>query len=186
MKNFFKKFFFNSNNFDYIKQEIQRLSYKTPAEKIFKAINSYSSESEIRYVGGCLRKIINKEKIDDIDLATNLNPEQVCKVLNKNQINYYETGIEHGTITAIIDEYKYEITSLREDIFTDGRHAKVKFSKDWREDASRRDFTINSIYSDLNGNLFDPYDGRRDIEKGLVNFIEIRNLGLLKSWLGED
>ncbi len=171
MKNFFKKFFFNSNNFDYIKQEIQRLSYKTPAEKIFKAINSYSSESEIRYVGGCLRKIINKEKIDDIDLATNLNPEQVCKVLNKNLINYYETGIEHGTITAIIDEYKYEITSLREDIFTDGRHAKVKFSKDWREDASRRDFTINSIYSDLNGNLFDPYNGRRDIEKGLVNFI---------------
>ena len=171
MKNFFKKIFLNSNNLDYIKKEIQKLSNKTPAEKIFKAINSYSSESEIRYVGGCLRKIINKEKIDDIDLATNLDPEQVCKVLKENLINYYETGIEHGTITAIIDEYKFEITSLREDIFTDGRHAKVKFSKDWRKDASRRDFTINSIYSDLNGNLFDPYNGKHDIEKGLINFI---------------
>ena len=63
-----------------------------------------------------------------------------------NSINYYESGIEHGTITAILNEHKFEITTLRKDIFTDGRHAKVEFSNDWREDASRRDFTINSIY----------------------------------------
>ena len=66
--------------------------------------------------------------------------------------------LEHGTITAIIDEHKFEITSLREDILTDGRHAEVKFSSDWKKDASRRDFTINSIYSDQDGNLFDPYE----------------------------
>ena len=140
-------------------------------KKIFEAINSHSSESEIRYVGGCLRKILNNEKVDDIDLATNLNPLEVSEILKKNNINFYESGIEHGTITSIIDGYKFEITSLREDIFTDGRHAKVKFSKDWKKDAARRDFTINSIYADLDGNLFDPYNGKKDIEIGQVRFI---------------
>ena len=118
-----------------------------------------------------LEKLINKEKVDDIDLATNLEPNKFVKLLKKNNINYYETGIEHGTITAIIDDYKFEITSLREDILTDGRHAKVKFSKDWKEDASRRDFTINSIYSDKDGNLFDPFNGKKDLENGEINFI---------------
>jgi tRNA nucleotidyltransferase/poly(A) polymerase len=171
MKNVFKKFFFSSNNLDYIKQDIRTFSKKSPVEKIFNSINLYSSESEIRYVGGFVRKIINKEKIDDIDLATNLDPVEVCRVLEENQIEYYKTGIDHGTITAVIDEYKFEITSLREDVLTDGRHAKVKFSKDWKEDAARRDFTINAIYSDMNGNLFDPFDGKGDLDKGLVNFI---------------
>tara|TARA_Y100001958_G_scaffold158370_1_gene156027 strand:+ start:177 stop:1310 length:1134 start_codon:yes stop_codon:yes gene_type:complete len=123
------------------------------------------------YVGGCVRKILNNEKVDDIDLATNLNPKQVCEILKKNNIKYYESGIRHGTITAVIDKFNFEITSLREDISTDGRHAEVRFSKDWKEDASRRDFTINSIYSDLEGNLFDPYNGKKDLEKGFVNFI---------------
>ena len=109
--------------------------------------------------------------MDDVDLATNLEPKQVCEVLKNSNISYYETGIEHGTITAVIDDYKFEITSLREDISTDGRHAKVQFSKNWKEDASRRDFAINSIYSDAEGNLFDPYDGKKDIENGFVNFI---------------
>ncbi len=171
MKNFLDKIFFRSNNLDQLSQNIKDLTHKTPSSKIFDAINSYSSESEIRYVGGCIRKLISKEKVDDIDLATNLEPKQVCEALKKNNINYYESGIEHGTITAIEDEYKFEITTLRKDIFTDGRHAKVEFSKDWREDASRRDFTINSIYSDKDGNLFDPYDGKKDIENGFVNFI---------------
>ena len=89
----------------------------------------------------------------------------------KKNINYYETGIEHGTVTAVKDKYKFEITSLRKDIFTDGRHAKVEFSKDWKEDASRRDFSINSIYSDKDGNLFDPYNGKKDLENGIINFI---------------
>ena len=171
MKNFLDKIFLRSNNLDHLSQKIKDLTQKTPSSKIFDAINSYSLDSEIRYVGGCIRKLINKEKVDDIDLATNLEPKQVCEALEKNNINYYESGIEHGTITAIEDKYKFEITTLRKDIFTDGRHAKVKFSKDWKEDASRRDFTINSIYSDRDGNLFDPYEGKKDIENGLVNFI---------------
>jgi len=171
MKSILDKIFLRSSNLNFISKDIKELTNKTPAYKIFEAINSYSLESEIRYVGGCIRKIINKEKVDDIDLATNLEPQQVCDALKSKNINYYETGIEHGTITAIIDEFKFEITSLREDISTDGRHAKVRFSKNWKEDASRRDFTINSIYSDRDGNIFDPFDGKKDLEKGFVRFI---------------
>ena len=171
MKNLLDKFFLRSNNLDHISKNIKDLSSNTPISKIFDAIDSYSSSSEIRYVGGCIRKIINKEKIDDIDLATNLEPIQVCEALGRNKINFYETGIKHGTITALIDNYKFEITSLREDVFTDGRHAQVKFSQDWKKDASRRDFTINAIYSDKEGNLFDPYNGKEDLKKGEINFI---------------
>ncbi len=171
MKNFLDKIFFRSNNLDYISKNIQDLTYKTPVKIIFEAINSYSLESEIRYVGGCIRKIICKEKVDDIDLATNLNPSQICEALKKNNINFFESGIKHGTITAVIDQYKFEITTLRRDISTDGRHAIVEFSKDWKEDACRRDFTINSIYSDKDGNLFDPFDGIRDLKNGKINFI---------------
>ena len=183
MKSFLDTIFFRSNNLDYVSQNIKDLTKNTPANKIFDAIKSFSSDSEIRYVGGCVRKIINKEKVDDIDLATNLDPQKVCEALKENKINYYETGIEHGTITAIIDEYKFEITTLREDISTDGRHAKVQFSKDWKEDASRRDFTINSIYSDREGNLFDPFDGRKDLENGLVKFIGNSDIRIKEDYL---
>ena len=171
MKNFLDKIFFRSNNLENISQNIKDLTKKTFAYKIFDAIDTFAPESEIRYVGGCIRKIIKNEKVDDIDMATNLEPNEVCAALKKNKINYYKTGIEHGTITAIIDDNKFEITSLREDVLTDGRHAKVKFSKSWKEDASRRDFTINSIYSNRDGNLFDPFNGKNDLEKGIINFI---------------
>ena len=171
MKSLLDKLFFRSNNLNIVSNNLKQISSDTPASKIFFAINSYSSLSEVRYVGGCVRKAIKGEKIDDIDLATNLEPKEVCEALKKNQINYYETGLEHGTITALIDDHKFEITSLREDISTDGRHAQVKFSKDWKKDASRRDFTINAIYSDIEGNIFDPYNGKDDLEKGVINFI---------------
>jgi poly(A) polymerase len=171
MDNFLDKIFFRSRNLDYISQNLIDLTNQTPANKIFEALNTYSHNSEVRYVGGCVRKIIKKQIVDDIDLATNLKPNEVCDALKKKEINYYETGIEHGTVTAIIDNNKYEITSLRKDISTDGRHAKVEFSIDWKEDAARRDFSINSIYSDKDGNLFDPYNGKKDLEEGNVNFI---------------
>ena len=171
MDNFLDKIFFRSRNLDYISQNLKDITNNTPAKKIFEAINNYSESSEIRYVGGCIRKIIKKEKVDDIDLATNLKPIEVCEALKKKEINFYETGIEHGTITAVIDEQKYEITSLRKDIKTDGRHAKVEFSSDWKEDAGRRDFSINSIYSNGEGDLFDPYNGKKDLESGYINFI---------------
>ena len=171
MDNFLDKIFFRSRNLDYISQNLINLTTQTPAKRIFEALNTYSERSEVRYVGGCVRKVIKKEIVDDIDLATNLVPSEVCDALKKQNINFYETGIQHGTITAIIDDHKYEITSLRKDVSTDGRHAKVEFSSDWKEDAARRDFSINSIYSDKDGNLFDPYNGKKDLESGNINFI---------------
>jgi len=171
MDNFLDKIFFRTRNLDYINQNLVNLTNQTPTKKIFEALNDYTENSEVRYVGGCIRKIIKKEIVDDIDLATNLNPSEVCDALKKKEINFYETGLEHGTITAIIDDCKYEITSLRKDIITDGRHAKVEFSSDWKEDAARRDFSINSIYSDREGNLFDPFNGKKDLENGNINFI---------------
>ena len=171
MINFLDRFIKRANNLDYISKNIINLTKDTPVKKIFKAINNFSHNSEIRYVGGCIRKIIKKEIVDDIDLATNLTPQQVCEALTKNNIKYYETSIEHGTITALINNHKFEITSLREDLETDGRHAKVKFSNDWKKDASRRDFTFNAIYSDIDGNLFDPFNGKKDLENGIIKFI---------------
>ena len=171
MDNFLDKIFFRSRNFDYISQNLIDLTIQTPANRIFEALNTYSESSEVRYVGGCVRKVIKKQIVDDIDLATNLKPSEVCDALKKKEINFYETGIDHGTITAIIDKHKYEITSLRKDVSTDGRHAKVEFSTDWKEDAARRDFSINSIYSDKDGNLFDPFNGKKDLENGNINFI---------------
>ena len=183
MRTFLDKIFFRSNNLNYLSSKIKNLTNNTPVRKIFEAINEYSEESEIRYVGGCLRKIINNEKVDDIDLATNLLPEQVCEVLKKKEINYYESGIDHGTITALIDNYKFEITTLRKDVSTDGRHAKVEFTNNWKDDASRRDFTINAIYSDVEGNLFDPYNGKRDLEEGCINFIGDVNKRIQEDYL---
>ena len=165
------KIFFRSRNLDYISQNIKKITQETSAYKVFEAINNFNKTSEVRYVGGCIRKIIKKEEVDDIDLATNLTPTEVCNALKKNNINFYETGIDHGTITAIISDQKYEITTLRKDVSTDGRHAKVEFSLDWKDDSNRRDFSINAIYSDKDGNLFDPHNGKRDLESGIVKFI---------------
>ena len=165
------KIFLRSKNLGNLNVEFQELRKKTGIELLFRAVESYSDESEIRYVGGCVRKILKNEKVNDIDLATNLNPEQIMQVCKKKNIKFYETGVEHGTITAIINDYKFEITSLRKDLKTDGRHADVIFTNDWKEDASRRDFSINSIYSDLEGNIFDPFNGKKDLEDGKISFI---------------
>ena len=149
----------------------KNINKKTNIEKIFNLIANFSEKGEIRYVGGSIRKIINNEKVDDIDLATNLNPEKVCEILKENKVSFFESGIEHGTITAKIDDHKFEITTLRKDVSTDGRHAKVQFTSNWEEDASRRDFTINAIYADIEGRIFDPLNGMLDLQNGIIKFI---------------
>ena len=167
----FNKIFSRSKNLNSSNLAFQNLKKEKEIEKIFKVISEFSDNSEIRYVGGCVRKIINDQKVDDIDFAVNLNPNEISEIFKKNNIRFYQTGVEHGTITALINKKKFEITSLRKDISTDGRHAKVEFSKDWYEDASRRDFTINSIYADIDGNLYDPFNGKKDLESGEIKFI---------------
>ena len=171
MINLLNKIFSSSKNLNEQATSFETLKKSKAINQLFSAIESYSKNSEIRYVGGCIRKILNNEKIDDIDFAVNLKPNECIEVLNKKNIKFYETGIDHGTLTAIIDNYKFEITSLRKDLNTDGRHAEVAFSTDWHEDASRRDFTINSIYSDIDGNLYDPFDGKKHLQIGKIEFI---------------
>jgi len=169
--NFFKKILGQKNFNNKTAINIKKINFNHDAGKIFAAISEYSEKSEVRYVGGCIRKILNNEEIDDIDLATNLKPDETINALKSSQINFYESGIEHGTITANINGKNFEITSLRKDVSTDGRHANVEFSESWHEDASRRDFTINSIYADLDGNLYDPFNGKEDLEKKIIKFI---------------
>ena len=171
MKALLKKIFQNKKISSDKDLKFQDLKNNKGVNKIFGAINNYNETSEIRYVGGCVRKILNDEKTDDIDLATNLTPDQVKQCLDKNQIKFFETGIEHGTITAVIDDQNFEITTLRKDVKTDGRHAVVEYTTNWKEDSLRRDFSINSIYSDLDGNLYDPNSGHKDLNVGIIKFI---------------
>ena len=171
MKALLKKIFQNKKISSDKDLKFQALKNNKGVYKIFGAINNYNETSEIRYVGGCVRKILNDEKTDDIDLATNLTPDQVKQCLDKNQIKFFETGIEHGTITAVIDDQNFEITTLRKDVKTDGRHAVVEYTTNWKEDSLRRDFSINSIYSDLDGNLYDPNSGHKDLNVGIIKFI---------------
>jgi len=141
------------------------------ARIIFSYLNETGKEDRVRFVGGCVRKSISGQNIDDIDLATTLQPEEVKNKLNKKNIKVIDTGITHGTVTAIINNKKFEITTLRKDILTDGRHAKVTFTLNWEEDALRRDFTINAIYADIEGRIFDPLNGMSDLQNGIVKFI---------------
>jgi len=171
MKNILTKIFSSKNDLSSKEISFLEITKTTKVSDLFKVISNYNDLSEIRYVGGCVRKILNNEKFDDIDLATNLKPDEVKECLKNNNIDFFETGIDHGTITARIEEKNFEITSLRKDVSTDGRHAVVEFTNEWTEDALRRDFTINSIYADKEGNLFDPNDGVKDLENGKIEFI---------------
>ena len=171
MYNFFKKIFKTNKKLTLKDSYFLKIYKSTEISKLFDSISNFNDTSEIRYVGGCVRKILNQEDVDDIDLAVNLNPNQVKECLQSNNIKFFETGIKHGTITANIGQKSFEITSLREDVDTDGRHANVRYTTDWLKDSSRRDFTINSIYADKEGNLFDPNGGAKDIEEGKVIFI---------------
>ncbi len=124
-----------------------------------------------RFVGGCVRKFLTNEKIDDIDIATILSTEEIKKKFNDTDFRIIETGIKHGTVTLVTKNFKLELTTLRKDVETDGRHAEVEYISDWQLDSERRDFTINAIYLDINGNIFDPQMGTVDLKNNNVKFI---------------
>ena len=131
-----------------------------------------ADEGLTRYVGGAVRDELLGLPVSDIDLATRLRPEDVVERLKKARIKAVPTGIDHGTITAVSDGQPVEITSLRRDVSTDGRRATVAFTDDWKEDAARRDFTLNALSADPpTGEIFDYFDGLPDIEKRRVRFI---------------
>lgn len=126
---------------------------------------------EARIVGGAVRDMLAGRPLADIDLASPLPPDEVMRRLAAAGIRAISTGIEHGTITALIDNTGFEITTLRHDVSTDGRHATVAFTDDWREDAARRDFTINAMSMDRAGTVFDYFGGQADLAAGRVRFV---------------
>jgi len=124
-----------------------------------------------RFVGGCVRDALLKRDVHDIDLATTALPETVLALLQREGIHTIPTGIAHGTVTAVLDHKPFEITTLRRDVETYGRHAKVAYTDDWKEDAARRDFTMNAVFCDMDGTLYDPFGGIEDLFAGRVRFV---------------
>lgn len=129
-------------------------------------------EGQARYVGGAVRDTLLGHEASDVDLATPLRPEDVMARLGAAGIRSVPTGIDHGTVTAVLAHGPVEITTLRKDVATDGRRATVAFASDWREDAARRDFTINALYADpASLEVFDYFGGLRDLAEHRVRFI---------------
>ena len=126
---------------------------------------------QLRLVGGVVRDLLLGNKPKDIDLATECTPENMVKILEQENIRYIPTGLQHGTITAHLNSTDFEITTLRIDRETDGRHAVVDFTTDWVVDAERRDLTINAMSLDFDGTLYDYFDGERHLKERKVLFV---------------
>ena len=136
---------------------------------VIEALNDGGAKA--RFVGGCVRDAVLERAIRDIDLATDAPPERVVDLLEAAKIKVVPTGIAHGTVTAVVGGRPFEITTLRRDVETYGRHAKVEFTDDWTEDASRRDLTINAISLGPDGTLHDPFNGLDDLLAHNVRFV---------------
>jgi len=126
---------------------------------------------DVRFVGGAVRDALLGRPVGDVDAATPLAPETVLARLRAAGIEALPTGLKHGTVTALVDGHPFEVTTLRHDVETFGRHAAVAFTDDWAADAARRDLTINALYCDPDGTLYDPVGGLADIEAGRVRFV---------------
>lgn len=139
---------------------------------VFDALEAAGGPDCARFVGGCIRNALVGRPVDDIDIATRLRPEQSMAALQATGIKVVPTGLAHGTVTAVSRHKPYEITTLRRDVETDGRRARVAFTDDWAEDAGRRDFRLNALYADRAGVIFDPAgQGVEDALAGRVVFV---------------
>ena len=136
---------------------------------------------EIRLVGGCVRDLLLEKKVNDFDFACKFLPQETIKILQKNKIKALPTGVKFGTITAVINGKNFEITTLRKDLEENGRHCEPQFIDDYFLDAARRDFTINALYLDFAGLVYDYFDGISDLKKQKVKFI-----GDAKKRISED
>ncbi len=135
-------------------------------------INALMAEgTEVRFVGGCVRDALCKKVPEDIDLATPDHPEKVINLLIQAGIRAIPTGMDHGTVTAVVDGKSFQITTLRVDLKTNGRHAVIGFTDSWVIDAKRRDFTFNALSASINGDIYDPTSGLWDLAHGQVRFI---------------
>ncbi len=140
--------------------------------RVMQALEAAGGADAARFVGGCVRNSLVGRPVDDIDIATRLKPEETLAALKSAGIKAVPTGLAHGTVTAVADKKPFEITTLRRDVETDGRHAVVAFTDDWAEDAARRDFRLNALYADRDGRIFDPTGGGlEDALAGRVVFV---------------
>lgn len=141
------------------------------AKKVYQILNSEEQDVVCLFVGGCVRDLIYGKDISDIDFATSLNPNQIKNKLKSSDIMFDDTHEKYGSIKLFVNNKFFEVNTLRKDFDQDGRHTSVVFTQDWRQDALRRDFTINSIYCDLEGRIYDPFKGVEDLKNGVVRFI---------------
>ncbi|MCM2291199.1 CCA tRNA nucleotidyltransferase [Allorhizobium sp. BGMRC 0089] len=154
--------------------------FQDPAlKRIFTLLND--EHGEVRVVGGAVRNSLMGVPVKDVDLATTHLPAEVMARAQAAGIKAVPTGIDHGTVTLVVDGAPFEVTTLRRDVATDGRHAEVSFGTDWQADAERRDFTVNALYADHSGAVIDPVEGLKDIETGTIRFI-----GEAKTRIAED
>ena len=135
------------------------------------------------FVGGCVRNFLKNENINDIDIASIFSPQEIKEKFKNSGFKIIDSGIDHGSVTVIINSSKFEITTLRKDINADGRHAEVTFIGDWEQDSKRRDFTINAIYMDKRGKIYDPQNGRHDLKKSKIRFIGESSLRIEEDYL---
>ncbi len=143
-----------------------------PTRAVFTALEARGGKGCVRFVGGCVRNVLMGKPVSDLDLATTLTPDETEAALATAGIKSVPTGKMFGTITAVLGSEIFEITSLREDVETDGRRAVVKFTTDWAKDAERRDFYLNALYADIDGQVYDPTGfGLEDAQTGRVRFI---------------
>lgn len=140
-----------------------------PLQALFKALNRDGGEA--RVVGGAVRNTLLGTKVSDVDLATTHLPQDTVRLATEAGFKPVPTGIEHGTITVVVQGHPFEVTTLRQDVETNGRHAKVAFGTDWKVDAERRDFTINALYVTADGTIIDHVGGLADIESRTLRFI---------------
>ncbi|KAB2941391.1 MAG: CCA tRNA nucleotidyltransferase [Hyphomicrobium sp.] len=143
--------------------------WRPQTRAVFAALRTGGAEA--RAVGGAVRNALMGTSVKDVDIATTALPNEVMRLAQRAGLHSVPTGIEHGTVTVIADKVPFEVTTLRRDIETFGRHARVTFTTDWREDAMRRDFTMNALYCDAEGGVHDPLGGYADLKAKRVRFI---------------
>jgi poly(A) polymerase len=140
-----------------------------PLSKVFAAFDA--AHTEVCVVGGAIRNSLIDRPVTEVDLATPAVPDAVIRLAKEAGLGAHPTGIDHGTVTLVSDGVGFEVTTLRRDVETDGRHATVAFTHSWEDDAKRRDFTINALYCDADGTIYDPIGGLDDLRKRRVRFI---------------
>lgn len=148
--------------------------------RVMEALSPGDSD-QARFVGGCVRNALMGRPVDDVDIATRLEPADAAAALAAAGVKVVPTGVDHGTVTAVVEGKPFEVTSLRKDVETFGRRAVVAYTTDWAEDAARRDFRCNAIYARRDGALFDPFGGIEDARAGRVVFI-----GAAQTRIAED